>query len=104
APGDEVARVVAQHRAKIGRSGEADRAAVALRAAHRAPERRIAAIGGAHDADPPGVGDALLHQPIDAVVDIVDHASTPLAVAALGELAAITGRAAEIGLQHRIAA
>ena len=43
-------------------------------------------------------------EPVDPVLEIVDHAAAVLAVAALDEVAAIAGRAAEIGLEHGIAA
>ena len=101
---DEEAGIVAQHGAQIGGPGEADRAAIAIAGCASRPRSRHSRHRSAHDADPARIDDAFAGQPVDAVVDIVDHAAAQLAVAALDEAAAIAGRAAEIGLQHGIAA
>ena len=50
------------------------------------------------------VGDALLDGPVDGVDQVVVHLQAPLLVAGVEELLAVAGRAAEVDLQHRVAA
>ena len=69
-----------------------------------AGERRVAAVGAAHDADALRVGDALGDQVLDAPGDVVLHLVAPLLVAGVQELLAVARRAAEVRLQHRVAA
>ena len=69
-----------------------------------AGERRIAAIARADDAGPLRIDDALPRQLGQPVRDVGLHLAAPLAMPGLLEGGAETGRSAEIGLEHRIAA
>ena len=69
-----------------------------------ADQRRVAAVGAADDRDLLRVGDALLDRPVDGVDQVVVHLPAPLPVAGVQELLAEAGRAAEVDLEHRVAA
>src|SRR5205085_1348502 len=77
---------------------------IEVRRERDAGERRIAAIAPAIDADALRVGDALGDEPARAVGHVVLHAQAPLSEARFPELAAVTGRAAEIHLEDAVAA
>ena len=55
-------------------------------------------------ADPLRIGDALGDQVLDAPGEVVLHLVAPLLVAGVQELLAVAGRAAEVRLQHGVAA
>ena len=84
--------------------GEADGAAIELRLANRAHQRGVAAVAGSGDAQPFGIGEALLHGPAGTIGDVVDHFAAPLAVAEPLEGLAASAGAAEVHLQDRVAA
>ena len=81
-----------------------DRGGVEVGREGHAGQRRVAAVGAAHDADALGIGDALGHQVLHAPGDVVLHLVAPLLVAGVQELLAVAGRAAEVRLQHGVAA
>ena len=99
----EELRIVFLDAGKVRYAGIGDGAAIERAVALGGAERGIAAIGGAGDADALGIGDALLRQKGDRVVEVVLHLETPFAFARLDEGGAIAGRAAVIGLDDGIA-
>ncbi|GBC80776.1 hypothetical protein HRbin09_02023 [bacterium HR09] len=90
---DEVGRThdVHRRRVKVGREGDARQCGVA-------------AVGTAHDAHPFGIGNALFHQVFHTPGDVVLHFFAPLLVAGVQKRLAVAGGAAEVGLQHGVAA
>ena len=81
-----------------------DGAGERVRRERRPDQRRVAAVAAAHDRHLLRVGVALLDGPVDGVDQVVVHLAGPLAVAGVEELLAEAGRAAEVHLQHRVAA
>ena len=68
-------------------------------------ERRVAAVGSAHDGNLLGVGDAALNEVFHAVGDVVlHHPGTPLFVSGIQKPLAEPGRAPKVRHQHRVAA
>jgi hypothetical protein len=91
-------------RDEVGYADDVDAAGIEVGCEHHAGQRGVAAVGAAHDADPLGVGDALFDQVLHAIGDVVLHGIPPLVVAGVEEGLAETGRAAEVRLQHGVAA
>jgi hypothetical protein len=60
--------------------------------------------GGPHDGDFFRVGNALLHDPVEAVEQVVVHFARPLAIAGVEELFAVSRGTTEVHLQHRVTA
>ena len=81
-----------------------DRRGVEVGCKSDAGERGVAAVTAAVDGDSLWIGDALLDQPLHAVGDVVLHLVAPLLESCLPELSPVAGRAAEIHLQHGVAA
>ena len=100
-----VGRDRGEQRRDAGRADDVDAGRVEVRREGEAGERGVAAVRAAHDADAVGVGDALLDEPLRAVGQVVLHgARAPLAVARVEVVFAVARRAAEVGLQHGVAA
>ena len=93
-----------QQRLQVGRADDVDAAAEHLGREGEARQRRVAAVGAAHDGDAVRVGDALLHRPVDGVEQVVVHLAAPFEVAGVDERLAEAGRAAEVDRQHGLAA
>src|SRR5439155_13760509 len=81
-----------------------DRTGIEIRRKSNARKCRIASIRSAHDADMLWIGDAFSDQILHAPGYIVLHLVAPLLITGVDEFLAIAGRAAEVWLQHRIAA
>ena len=78
---------------------------IQIRREGQARQRRVTAVRAAEDADALRISDALIDQVLDPVADVVLHrARAPLVVAGVQVRFAIAGRAAEIRLQHDVAA
>ena len=75
----------------VGREGQAD-------------QRRVAAVGAAHDRHLVAVVMPLFDRPVDGVEQVVVHLAAPLQVAGVDERLAEAGGAAEVDRQHRVAA
>jgi hypothetical protein len=88
---------------EVGHARHADAALVQSRRLGQAPQRRVAAVAAADDADAVRVGDLLVDQVLHAGGDVLLHRLAPLAVAGLLEMLAEAGRAAELRLEHRVA-
>ena len=104
AAGLPVRRDRVEQRDQVRRRHDRDGGAVDVGREGDAGERRVAAVRAAHDADALRVGDALGDQVLHAPGDVVLHLVAPLLVAGVEELLAVAGRAAEVRLQHRVAA
>ncbi|MNX22226.1 hypothetical protein D3C86_522050 [compost metagenome] len=87
-------------REQIGHAHIIDRRGIQVRREGDPRQRGVTAVAGAIDADALGVGDALPHQPLHAVRDVVLHLQAPLPEAGLPEVAAVAGGSAEVHLQH----
>src|SRR2546426_2552664 len=59
-------------------------------------ERRVSAVAAAVDADALRVGDPLLREPVEALHDVLEVLPAPVLAIRLLELAAITGRSADV--------
>ena len=104
-PGASCADVaVPVHGFEIVDAGQSYRAAVQLGLADCAHQRRIGAVAAAEDADSLGVGDFLRHGPAGGVGDVVLHPAAPFAEAGGQVREAVAGGAAEVHLQHVVAA
>ena len=89
---------------QVAHADVVDRGSVQLGREGHAGQRGVAAVAGAVDAHAGAIGNALRHQPLHAIGDVVLHRQAPLAEAGFPELAAIAGGAAEVHLQHAVAA
>ena len=89
---------------QIARPGARDGALVEPVGTNAGGQRRVAAVGIAEDTHALGVCDVLGDEPFDAVVQIVLHLLSPLAVAGAPELLSPALRATELRLDHREAA
>src|SRR5688572_22440784 len=63
-------------------------------------ECRITTVAAAVNSDALGIRDSFFDEPLDTVADVVLHRLAPLLEARLPKLAAVSGRAAEVDLQH----
>ena len=88
----------------VGNAHPADAALVQVGVVHQPHQGGVAAVAGAGDADALRIGVAMRHGPAGAVGDVVLHLQAPLLPAGAEVLVAIAGAAAEVRLQHRIAA
>src|SRR5690606_8363278 len=74
--------------ADVGHAGAGDGALVQAVRAHRGGERGVTAVGEAEHGDVAGLGQALVDQPLGAVVLVILHLAAPLGVAGHPQLAA----------------
>ena len=88
---------------EVGDAVDADGAFVQVRLGGGLVERRIASVTGPHDADAFGVDLARCDRGLQRVLDILDDASAPFAVAGMSERATEAARAAVVRLQDGIA-
>ncbi len=95
---------VTEHRREVRDTVDADGARVEVRRQRRARQRREAAVARADDADAPWIHQAARDQRLHAVGDVVLHQAAPLAIAGEPVRLAVAGRAAELRLQHDVAA
>ena len=102
--GRELDVAAAVHQLQIAQADVADRAAEHLRFACGTHQRGVAAKAGADDAGALAVGVALRDGPTRGVDQVVDHAAAPLPIAGSFETLAIATGAAEVHLQHGVAA
>ena len=89
---------------KVRGADNIDSAGKHFRREGKARQRRIAAIGTAHDRDPLGQRDPLRLGPVHRVDQIVVHLQAPLPVAGIEEGLAEPGRAAEVDAEDAVAA
>src|SRR5690606_33209042 len=94
---------VAVHHRQVVDADVAGGAAVQVRLAGHAHQRRIAAVAGAVDADALRVGDAGLDRPAGRIGQVVLHAPAPFLYAGLRVRPAIAAGATVVHPQHRIA-
>src|SRR5260370_12324096 len=88
----------------MGRRNEISRRGVASGGEGCSCERGVTAIGSAEDANALGIGDALGDQVLGAPGHVILHLASPLQVAGVDELLAISGGTAEVHAQHGITA
>ena len=97
-------RVFLEDQVDVGDADVVDAAPVQFRREAQAGHRRVAAVAGAVDADAPGIDNALGDEVFHAVGDVVLHLAAPLAVTGGAQPGAVAGRAAEVRLEHGVAA
>ena len=93
-----------EHDRQVGYAADACRAGVHVRSESSTGQRCVAAIAPADDANAFWIDDALRDQRLHSVGDIVLHAQAPLLPAGIGVGTPTSGRAAELRLQHGVAA
>ena len=96
--------MVATQRHQVRRPDEVDAAREHVGRHRQADQRRVAAVAAARDRDLVLRRDAAVDRPRHRVEQVVVHLAAPLVVGGVEELLAEAGRAAEVDLEHRVAA
>src|SRR3989441_3387904 len=91
-------------RDEVRRTEETHAASEDVRRERHADECGIAAVTATENADASRIGVSLMNRPVQPVEQISMHLPGPLAIARVQILLSVTGRAAEVDLQHAVAA
>ena len=102
--GRDVAPAHVEEQLRVGHPHPVHRTAEDLRVPHQAHHRGIAAVGRAGQCHALRIGHALRHRPLRGVGQVVLHGRAPLLPAGAKVAGAEAGGAAELRLQHRVAA